>query len=356
MKTPSRASKRSPRRDPFILGDTEVPAGTRQTIKLEISFLSDHTPMSLTTHVIHGRQPGPVLFVSGAIHGDEIIGVEIVRRLKEVKAIARLKGTLILVPVVNAYGFVALSRYLPDRRDLNRSFPGSEHGSLAGQLAHTFMSEIVAKCNYGIDLHTGAIHRANLPQIRADLDNETVADMARAFGASIMLNSNLRDGSLREAAQDVGCNILLFEAGEALRFDENAIRIGVRGVLNVMRHIGMLRKSKAKSDYEPIRSDSSHWLRAPFAGVMRARKGLGDRVRANEIIAEISDPMGEHTDTVLAKRSGIVIGRSNLPVVNRGDALFHIARVKSTVDAEDAIDWLDDAVETDPLFDGVETV
>lgn len=356
MNTPARASQRAPKRQAFQLGTETVEPGTRKTIRLKISRLSDHTPMSLTSHVIHGRREGPVVFVSAAIHGDEIIGVEVIRRLKDMKALNRLKGTLILVPVVNAYGFVAQSRYLPDRRDLNRSFPGSANGSLAGQLAHRFMSEIVAKCDYGLDLHTGAIHRANLPQIRADLSNGEVEAMAQAFGAPIMLHSDLRDGSLREAAGAIGCKTLLFEAGEALRFDETAIRIGVRGVLGVLRHIGMLSASKKASSFAPIRSDSSHWLRASVGGVMRARKSLGDRVRQNEIIAEISDPLGEETKAVRARQSGIVIGRSNLPVVNRGDALFHIARVKSVADAEDAIEALDDEIELDPLFDGEEIV
>lgn len=196
-----------------------VAPGERRTIAIPLSRLSDHTRISLTSHAIHGRKDGPVMFVSAAIHGDEIIGVEIIRRLAAIKAINRLRGTLILAPVVNAYGFVSLSRYLPDRRDLNRCFPGSDKGSLAAQLAHTFMTEIVGRAHYGIDLHSGAVHRDNLPQIRADLDDPDVAVMAKAFGASIMLNANLRDGSLRAAAKDVGCKILLYEAGEALRFD-----------------------------------------------------------------------------------------------------------------------------------------
>jgi len=357
MDTTPQPRARRKSRAPFLLNEEAIEPGTRKTVRMQIGHLSDYTPMSLTAHVIHGRRDGPALFVSGAIHGDEVIGVEIVRRLMEMKTLARVRGTLILVPVVNAYGFVAQSRYLPDRRDLNRSFPGGANESLAGQLAHRFMTEIVSKCEYGVDLHTAAIHRANLPQIRADLSHPVVAEMAKAFGASIMLDSTLRDGSLREAAQDVGCNILLYEAGEALRFDENAIRIGVRGVLGVMRHVGMIPPAKSGGpSFTPIRSDSSHWLRAPAGGVMRARKSLGDRVRKGEVLAEISDPLGEHGDRVIAKAAGIVIGRSNLPIVNRGDALFHIARVKNASDAEGLIDALEDEVEDDPLFDGEEIV
>lgn len=334
-----------------------IAAGESATVRIPISYLPDHTQVQLTTHVIHGRQDGPSLFVSAAIHGDEIIGVEVIRRLMQMKKLRRLKGTLVLVPVVNAYGFVSQSRYLPDRRDLNRSFPGRENGSLAGQLAHTFMSEVVSKCQYGIDLHTGAIHRANLPQIRADLDNTTVAEMAEAFGASVMLNANLRDGSLRASAKDVGCNILLYEAGEALRFDEQSIRIGVRGVLGVMQHLGMLSPgATAPSKISSVRSDSSHWLRASSGGLMRAQKALGDRVARGDVLAQISDPLGEVEDQLIARHAGIVIGRSNLPLVNRGDALFHIARVKDAGDAEDVIEALEEEIEDDALFDGIAIV
>lgn len=351
------SARRSPKRSPFEINEVQVAAGQSATVRIPISYLPDHTQVQLTTYVIHGRQDGPRLFVSAAIHGDEIIGVEVIRRLLQLKRLRRLKGTLVLVPVVNAYGFVSQSRYLPDRRDLNRSFPGRETGSLAGQLAHRFMSEVVSQCQYGIDLHTGAIHRANLPQIRADLDNPAVAAMAEAFGASVMLNSNLRDGSLRASAKDVGCNILLYEAGEALRFDEQSIRIGVRGVLGVMGHLGMLSTGRsAQSKVSPVRSDSSHWLRAPIGGLMRAQKALGDRVARGEVLAEISDPLGEVEECVIARHSGVVIGRSNLPLVNRGDALFHVARVKHAGEAEDVIEALGDEIEEDPLFDGIAIV
>lgn len=339
-------------REPFELHDVVVQPGERQTVTIPISRLSDHTRINLSPYVIHGKRDGPVMFVSGAIHGDEIIGVEIIRRLATLKTLGRLRGTLILIPVVNAYGFVSLSRYLPDRRDLNRSFPGSAKGSLGSQLAHTFLSEIVDRSQYGIDLHSGAVHRENLPQIRADLDDPEVCEMAKAFGASIMLNANLRDGSLRSAAKEVGCKILLYEASEALRFDEVSIRVGVNGILRVMRHVGMLAPSKASGGKtEPVRSDSSHWLRAPIGGLMRAKKKLGDRVKKGEVIALISDPLGLIEESVLARSSGIVFGRTNLPVVNRGDALFHIARVKSVLAAEEAVESVEQEVESDPLFD-----
>jgi uncharacterized protein len=337
----------------FHLNGKAVKPGERKTLEIHLSRLADHTDMSLTTHVIHGKNEGPVMFVSAAVHGDEIIGVEIIRRIAAVAAMKRLRGTLILVPIVNAYGFIALSRYLPDRRDLNRSFPGSKKGSLASQLANKFMTEIVAPSHYGIDLHSGAVHRDNLPQIRADLDDPEVFLLAKAFGASIMLNANLRDGSLRSSAKDNGCKILLFEAGEALRFNEVAIRVGVAGVLGVMRQIGMLSRSRSMSRIEPVRSNSSHWLRAPIGGVMRAGKKLGDRVKRGETLAVISDPMGFMEEPVVARASGIVIGRTNLPVINRGDGLFHIALVANLADAEGTLLELEQGLENDPLFDGM---
>lgn len=344
-------------RAPFEIGTSSVKAGSRDTVLIPISRLADHTDMMLKALVVHGKQAGPTLFVSAAIHGDEIIGVEIIRRISRMKMLSKVKGTLILIPVVNSYGFLGMSRYLPDRRDLNRVFPGFENGSPASQLAYTFMQEIVSKCDFGVDLHSGAIHRENLPQIRANLDNAVVKDMATAFGASVMLNSNLRDGSLREAAQGVGCNMLLYEAGEALRFNETAIRIGVKGVLGVMRQIGMLPKLKPKkSPLVPIQPKSSHWLRAPMSGLMRAAYSLGDGIEKGAVIAKVSGPLGDIEEDVIAKYSGVIIGRTNLPIVNRGDALFHIARVDDLEDAETIIENRVDTAERDPLFDGIEIV
>lgn len=344
-------------RDNFEIGGSAVKPGSKENVLIPLSRLADHTEMMLKALVFHGKKEGPTLFVSGAIHGDEIIGVEIIRRVAQMKMMSKIKGTLILIPVVNSYGFLGMSRYLPDRRDLNRVFPGVENGSPASQLAYTFMQEIVSKSDYGLDLHSGAIHRENLPQIRANLDDPIVKDMAIAFGASVMLNSNLRDGSLREAAQGLGCNMLLYEAGEALRFNETAVRIGVKGVLGVMRHIGMLPRLKPKkSALEPVRPASSHWLRAPMSGLMRAAYSLGDVVEKGTVIASIAGPLGELEEHVIAKYSGVIIGRTNLPIVNRGDALFHIARVDDLEDAETTIENRVETADADPLFDGMEIV
>ncbi len=256
-------------RDPFVMSGVEVKAGTRQTVNLPVSVMSDHTPVTMSTHIVHGRKPGPTLFVSAAIHGDEIIGVEIVRRLLRAPALSRVSGTLLAVPIVNSLGFMTHSRYLPDRRDLNRSFPGSTSGSLAGRLAHYFLTEIVKRSDVGIDLHSAAIHRTNLPQIRVSPSKPGTMELAEAFAPPLILTSKVREGSLRESAQKNGVDILLYEAGEGLRFDENAVRVGVSGVLGVMAHMGMIPPRKSRHRVTPLRSTGSYWVRAPAGGLMR---------------------------------------------------------------------------------------
>jgi predicted deacylase len=317
------------------IGETTIRPGERKTVELNMGKLYTHTNLHMPVQVINGKRAGPVLFVSAAVHGDELNGVEIIRRLLKVKSLNRLKGTLIAVPIVNLYGFIHQSRYLPDRRDLNRSFPGTEKGSLAGRVAHLFLQQIVSQCTHGIDLHTGAIHRSNFPQIRANLDDEVTLAMAKAFDAPLMLNSDLRDGSLRAAAMKMEIPILLYEAGEALRFDEVSIRAGVRGVINVMRHLGMLSGKTQIGKKPPVVARSSYWIRAPHSGIFRSLLKDGERVVRNEtLIGMISDPFGETEEALYAKYSGIIIGQNHLPLVNEGEALFHIARVASSNRAE----------------------
>ena len=191
-----------PRRGAFLIGGEEVAPGARRTVDLPVSVLSDHTPVTMSVHTVHGKRAGPTVFVSSGIHGDEVIGVEIVRRLLRLPNIDRLRGTLLAVPIVNTFGFLNHSRYLPDRRDLNRCFPGSTGGSLAARLAHLFMTDIVARCDLGIDLHSAAVHRSNFPQIRISPNNPRTLELARVFGAPIIVTSGLREGSLRAAAKE----------------------------------------------------------------------------------------------------------------------------------------------------------
>jgi uncharacterized protein len=306
-----------------------VAPGERVSIDLPVARLYTHTSLAMPIQVVRGKRPGPSVFISAAIHGDELNGVEIIRRLLKHRALRGMKGTLYAVPIVNVHGFLNRSRYLPDRRDLNRSFPGSDNGSLAAQIAQLFMREIVARCSYGIDLHTGAVHRENIPQIRANLDDPETDRLARSFGVPVLINATLRDGSLRMAAAEKGVAMLLYEAGEALRLDEVSIRAGLKGILNVMRALEMLpaKKSPGTSGRtkQTVVAQTSTWLRAPESGILRTLVPLGARVGNGDLLGVIADPFGESEAQLCASDEGIVIGRSQLPVVHKGEALYHIA-------------------------------
>ncbi|TGG94004.1 succinylglutamate desuccinylase/aspartoacylase family protein [Natronospirillum operosum] len=310
---------------PLIIGGFEIEPGERRLIELPIAKLYTDIDVNLPIHVIRGRRDGPTVFVSAAIHGDELNGIEIIRRL--LKGDYRgFRGTLIAVPMVNVYGVLAQTRYMPDRRDLNRAFPGSRKGSLAGRLADLFTREIVAQSDYGIDLHTGAIHRSNLPQIRGNMDDEVTRELGQVFGAPVLLNSDLRDGSLRQVADEMGVKMLLYEAGEALRFDEICIRAGLRGVENVLRHLGMFgSRRKPRKMPQPVLARDSGWVRATGSGLVIHHRQLGDSVEAGERLAEITSPSTAETVDVMAPRAGIIIGKQQIPLVQDGEAMYHIA-------------------------------
>ncbi|MAO27264.1 MAG: succinylglutamate desuccinylase [Roseovarius sp.] len=341
-------------RDAFTIGSESIPAGTHRTVDIPVSTLSDHTPVNLSVEVIHGARPGPVIFVSAAIHGDEVIGVEIVRRLLAAEGIDALAGTLLAVPIVNTYGFLNHSRYLPDRRDLNRAFPGSAEGSMAARLADVFLSEVVKRADLGIDLHSAAIHRINLPQIRLSPGNARLRELGEVFGAPVMMNSKLREGSLRMAAEEAGVDVLLYEGGEGLRFDELGVRAGVAGILRVMHHLGMISADFAPlPDVTPVLSTGSSWRRAPAGGLFRGYLTIGDAVEPGTLLGAITDPFGKVETEVLSDEAGIVIGRTHMPVVYEGDALFHIAR---TPRADTAVEGVSAHLDADPLFDEDEII
>lgn len=311
----------------LTIGGVTINPGERQIIDVPVAPMYTHDDLSISVQVVRGKRPGPTLFVSGAIHGDEINGVEIIRRVLQHRSLKNISGTLIAIPIVNVHGFLNHTRYLPDGRDLNRSFPGSAKGSLTGRVAHTFIKEIVSKCTHGIDLHTGSRHRSNFPQIRADLDDPEAYRMTESFGVPLAIDAKIRDGSLRECAGDAGIPVILYEAGEALRFEEVYIRAGVKGVINVMRRIEMLPRSRSKKTVAPpIVSDQTSWLRAPESGVLRTFVPLGGKVETGQVIAMVADPLGTTETPMLAPTTGMVIGRTNLPLVYEGDATFHIAQ------------------------------
>lgn len=342
---------------PFQIGKHNIEPGHRVTVELPVSVLSNHTPMNLTVHVLHGVKPGPVLFISGVVHGDEIQGVEIVRRVLRHQSLDSLAGTLLAIPIVNGFGFLNHSRYMPDRRDLNRSFPGSDHGSLASLLADLFMREVVLRSQYGIDLHTAALHRSNLPQVRIAPDEPELLELAETFGPPVVLISKLREGTLRQCARDAGVKMLLYEGGEALRFDEAAIRAGTMGILRVLKSLGVIAAADvSRGKVPPALSHASSWVRAPEGGILRAKCSIGDRVSKRETVAEISDPLGERPVKIASDHDGIIVGLTNLPVVNRGDALFHVAHMKDPGTSRARVAHIGGELAQAPLFDEDEII
>ncbi|WP_375055363.1 succinylglutamate desuccinylase/aspartoacylase family protein [Zobellella sp. DQSA1] len=333
---------------PFHLAGTQIAPGSRQILQLALAQLYTQSPLTVPLEVVHGRRPGPVLLICAAIHGDELNGIEIVNQVLAKVNPARLKGTLVAVPVVNVFGFIHKSRYLPDRRDLNRCFPGSEKGSLGSRVAHFFVDEIVNKCTHIVDLHTGAIHRSNLPQIRAKLDCDITRQLADAFGAPVILDASIRDGSLRAVAESRGIPVILYEAGEALRFEPLAIKAGTRGVLNVMRTLGMLKPVTGKAKVQPMIAKSSTWIRAEQDGLLHLKARLGDRVSKGQCLGTITAPLGADTCAVIAPKNGIVIGCLTMPLVNEGDAICHIASFDAVKQAEISVERFVDELDIYP--------
>jgi predicted deacylase len=307
-----------------IVGEAISPGECRR-LELPIARLPTQTWVSLPITVINGLNSGPKLWLSAAIHGDELNGVEIIRQVVANVKPKLLHGTLIAVPIVNVFGLIGQSRYLPDRRDLNRSFPGSKSGSLASRLAYLFMKEIVSQSTYGIDLHTASMHRTNLPQIRANLQDSETRRCAQAFGAPLLVHAMTRDGSLRQAATKRGIPILLYEGGEALRFDAEAIRMGVEGIKRVMEYLKMYRFSLLRTPVTSIEVDKSKWIRASRSGIFRLEVGLGEKVLKKQKLGIIADAFGESSIKVRASANGIVIGYTQNPLVNQGDGIVHLA-------------------------------
>jgi len=309
---------------PITVGGVTVKPGRQVQFELPFAKVVTGATESLPVKVINGRSSGPHIWLSAAVHGDELNGIQIIRRVIRELDAKTLRGAVIAVPIVNPLGFIIQSRYLPDRRDLNRSFPGSARGSSAARLAHLFMQHIVDHCSVGFDLHTATGHRVNAPQVRADLDDPGTLRLVRAFGAPFSIHARLRDGSLRQAAAERDKTVLLYEAGQANRFDEEAIEAGVNGVMRALRAMSMIdgRLPRAKPT-KLIRR--TRWVRARRGGIAEIVVRLGEHVEEGQPIASISDAFGVRPTQVKASETGWVIARTQQPLVNSGDALIHVA-------------------------------
>lgn len=311
-----------------------IKAGERRRLEIPVARLATGTWLSLPIMVANGARPGPTAWLSAAVHGDEVNGVEIIGQVLELVDPRQMAGCLIAVPIVNVFGFNAQSRYLPDRRDLNRSFPGLERGSLAARLAFLFMQEVVRKCQYGIDLHTGSNHRTNLPQIRANLHDAETRRLAEAFAAPIIMHAGAIDGSLRKAATDAGIRTIVYEAGEPLRFDDAAIRLGRDGVLRVLAALGMCGECPRSSEPHSALVAKTTWVRAMNSGILRLDTCLGAQVVERQQIGLVADAFGDDAAPLLAPEEGLVIGHTNNPLVQQGEAVVHLATMAPVGTAE----------------------
>jgi predicted deacylase len=301
----------------------EIQPGEFKEININIARLPSHTQIDTPIYVSRSLQDGPILALIAGMHGDEINGMEIVRRILDRGLHQVLRGTVVCMPVINVYGFLNYSRDVPDGKDVNRSFPGTKNGSLASRVAYHLMNEVIPFIDCGIDFHTGGAMRANYPQVRAVLRDEKNVALANAFCAPFTIDAPFRPNSLRREASRKGKNIIVYEGGESLRFDMHAIEEGVNGTLRLMKHLNMI-------DSAPISKEenrviwSSTWVRAKHAGLFQPSIQCGQLVHRGDWVGTITDPFGEFKEEVKSHETGYVIGLNNSPVINAGDALMHL--------------------------------
>lgn len=321
---------------PFEINEQAIAPGSQGRVYLPITRLYTNTPLDLEVIIEHGRYTGPTLLITAAIHGDELNGIEICRRLLQRNRASRLHGTLLIVPIVNQLGFIQQSRYLPDRRDLNRCFPGSHRGALGSRIAAEISAQLLSRVDYAIDLHTGALHRSNLPQIRVATDDAKALWLAQQFNPPVIINAPLRDGSFRATAAEHQVPMIVYEAGEALRFDPQSIRRGEKGIRDVMNSLKML-SSRAKKHQPPapIIAKRSAWLRSESDGLLLNHAALGQSLKKGETVATVASPFADgELEYIKARSDGIVIGVNHLPVVNEGDAILHVAEIDDQQQAQ----------------------
>ncbi len=311
--------------EPLRFGTALVAPGQAVDVQLPVARLPTGAWVPLAVKIRHGARAGPRLWLSATVHGDELNGSEIVREVIDRIDPGKLKGTILAAPVVNVFGLLAQSRTMPDRRDLNRAFPGSARGSLTARLARLFTETIVERCRYGIDFHTGAAHRTNLPQIRADLDEPETRRLAAAFGAPLMFQAKEIPGSLRAVARKKGVHMLVFEGGEPLRFNRTVIAAGVAGTLRVLAALGMWRDPELPAPARSFEPRATRWIRASRSGIFHREVELGERVAAGQVLGFIRDPLTDSLRPVLAPADALVFAVTQSPLVYRGDALVHVA-------------------------------
>lgn len=307
----------------IVISDQEIRPGEFKEISIRIARLPSHTQIETPVYVYRAPQDGPTLALMAGMHGDEINGTEIVRRVLDQGLHQVKRGTVLCMPIINVYGFLNYSREVPDGKDINRSFPGSKSGSLASRVAYHVTHEVIPCIDYGIDFHTGGAMRTNYPQVRCVMQDARNAELAEAFHAPFTLDAPFRPHSLRQTAARQGKNIIVYEGGESVRFDQHAIEEGIRGTLRLMKYLKMIDWAPDPKEENRIVWSSS-WVRAKTAGLFQAQVRCGELVKKGQVVGMITDPFAEFKETVKVPAMGYVVGLNNNPVVNAGDALLHL--------------------------------
>ena len=315
---------------PFRIGSETIRAGERASLAIPLPQQFSCVPVYMPIKVIHGKKPGPCILITAAMCGDEVIGTEIVNRLYQHSALKHVHGTIVLVPAVNVYGVMNRTRFLPSGELLDEHFPGSEHGTLAGRICHLVDTMLFGQADYAIDLKTGSVNQTNLPQVFAALDDEQCAELAKAFLVPVVSDVVIQPGSYRALADQHDTPLLVYEAGEAMRSDEHAIKVGVRGIINVMRLLNVLKEAPSfPKKLQQFTAHNSSWVRAPSSGMAYVKRRLGDQVDKGDLLAIIDDPFSDGIkQMIVAPHDGVVVSRNTLPLVHEGDTLVQVAAFK----------------------------
>lgn len=317
--------------------------GESLSLALPLPELFSCAPLYMPIKVVHGKYDGPCLLITAAMHGNEINGTEIINRLISNTNFKRLHGTIIAIPVLNVYGLINRSRHLPGGLELDNCFPGSATGSHASRMAHIFTQEILSKADYCIDLQTEYINYTNLPQIYVDFEDDKAKELAKSFNAPVISDMEYEPGSLRSLAKEQNKPFLLYEAGEAMRFDEHAIKVGLKGVTNVIKTLNMLpsKQPRTEKQLKCFFTETNIWVRASTSGISHSKHQLGQRIKKGEVLCTINDPFGAtDSERIRCPEDAIIVGMNNLPLVHEGEALFQLAVFpKMKHAAEHLEDW-----------------
>lgn len=300
-----------------------IPAGESRDVKLAVSESYSSMTVKIPIHIRRAKEEGPVVFVTAALHGDEINGTGAIRELIQDEDFQLLRGSVILVPVLNLLAFDRHSRYLPDRRDLNRSFPGSATGSLAGRMARIIFDEIVSRCDYGIDLHTASVRRTNYPNVRGDMTSPEVRRLAEAFGSEVIMNGKGPVGAFRREACTSGCPTIIMEGGEVWKVEPGIVESAARGVRNVLRDLEMLEGEPQSPDYQVV-VDKSTWVRAERGGFLKFHVKPGDIIGKDQAIATNTTLLGRERSMLYAPFDAVVIGMTTLPAISPGEPICNL--------------------------------